>query len=111
MSPDNQWQVNPLFQDIDKSTGKPLGLMGIVRKYQPDLVANLRSGWCGDYTCEEGGGPVKGDVRSGVVEKCMSVTSAWGYNTSMEDEKTVMSRYSGRYPFIHSGDTRSLDYQ
>jgi alpha-L-fucosidase len=87
----NQWPVNPLFQDVDAATGKPLGLMGIVRKYQPDLVANPRSGWCGDYTCEEGGGVVKGNVRSGVVEKCMSLTSAWGYNTSMEDPKTLMS--------------------
>jgi len=91
LSPDNTWQVNPLFQDKDSVTGKPLGLMGIVRKYQPDLLANPRSGWCGDYTCEEGGADVKGDVRAGVVEKCMSVTSAWGYNTSMEDPKTLVS--------------------
>lgn len=90
LDPHNSWPVNPLFQDKDVETGKPLGLMGIVRKYQPDLVANLRSGWCGDYTCEEGGGPVKGPIRSGMVEKCMSVTSAWGYNTSMENPKTIM---------------------
>ena len=45
MSNDNQWPVNPIFQDIEKETGKALGLMGMVRKYQPDIVTNIRSGW------------------------------------------------------------------
>ncbi len=60
MSDDNAWQVNPYFRDYEESTGKPLGLMGMVRKYQPDIVVNPRSGWMGDFTCEEGGWCRKG---------------------------------------------------
>lgn len=85
MSNDNQWPVNPLFQDIEKETGKPLGLMGMVRKYQPDIVANIRSGWMGDYTNEEGGGAVKGEIRSGVVEKCFTLAPGWGYTPAAKD--------------------------
>ena len=91
LSDTSQWQVNPYFRDIDSATGKPLGLMGIVRKYQPDLVANPRSGWIGDYTCEEGSGAVKGNIRSGVVEKCMTLTSGWGYTSTMEDPGQIAS--------------------
>ena len=87
---ENAWPVNPYFQDKEEETGKPLGLMGIVRKYQPDILVNPRSGWCGDYTCEEGGGAVKGGIRSGVVEKCMSLAPGWGYNKQMENPDKIM---------------------
>jgi len=90
MSNDNQWPVNPLFQDIEEETGKPLGLMGMVRKYQPDIVTNIRSGWLGDYTNEEGGGAVKGEIRSGVVEKCFTLAPGWGYTHSMKDPERIM---------------------
>ncbi len=91
MSEDNEWPVNPYFCDYDSATGRPLGLMGIVRKYQPDIVANPRSGWVGDFTCEEGGGEVKGPVRSGVVEKCVSLTPGWGYSTHAETPEGIKS--------------------
>lgn len=91
MSEDNEWPVNPYFCDYDSATGRPLGLMGIVRKYQPDIVANPRSGWIGDFTCEEGGGEVKGPVRSGVVEKCVSLTPGWGYSTHAETPEGIKS--------------------
>ncbi len=87
---ENEWPVNEYFQTYEDSTGKALGLMGLVRKYQPDILVNPRSGWCGDYTCEEGGGAVKGPIRSGVVEKCVSLSPGWGYNKLMEDPKHVM---------------------
>jgi alpha-L-fucosidase len=90
LSSDNEWQVNPYFQDYDEN-GRPLGLMGIVRKYQPDILANLRSGWCGDYTCEEGGSAVNGEIRKGVVEKCFTIASGWGYSKAMEDDSKIMS--------------------
>lgn len=90
MSEDNPWPVNPLFQMQD-STGKALGLMGMVRQLQPDIVVNPRSGWIGDYTCEEGGSEVKGPIRTGVVEKCMSLTAGWGYTRSAEDPQQVRS--------------------
>lgn len=85
----NPWPVNPYFQDKD-STGKALGIMGIVRKYQPDIVVNSRSGWIGDYGNEEGGGPVTGPVRTEVVEKCFSLTAGWGYTAVMEDSTKIM---------------------
>lgn len=90
-SANSEWPVNPYFQDLDEATGKPLGLMGIVRKYQPDILVNPRCGWVGDYTCEEGGGEVKGAIRSGVVEKCVSLAPGWGYNKAMEDPGKIMS--------------------
>lgn len=90
MSEDNPWPINPYFRDYDEN-GKALGLMGIVRKYQPDIVTNPRSGWCGDYTCEEGAGVVTGPIRSGVVEKCVSLSPGWGYNKMMEDSTKVMA--------------------
>ena len=63
--------------------------MGMVRKYQPDILVNPRSGWIGDYTCEEGSGAVKGNIRSGVVEKCMTLASGWGYTTMMEHPESI----------------------
>lgn len=91
MSPDNRWPINPYFRDIEETTGKTLGLMGMVRKYQPDIVTNIRSGWVGDYTNEEGGGAVKGEIRSGVVEKCFTLAPGWGYTTTMENPDKIMS--------------------
>jgi alpha-L-fucosidase len=90
MSNDNDWPICPYFRDIDQESGKPLGLMGIARKYQPDMVVNPRSGWIGDYTVEEGGGEIRGDIRSGVVEKCVSLAPGWGYNRLMEDPNRIM---------------------
>ena len=90
MSPDNQWPINPYFQDFEEKTGKPLGLMGMVRKYQPDIVTNIRSGWMGDYTNEEGGGAVRGPVRNGVVEKCFTLAPGWGYTPAVEDASNIM---------------------
>lgn len=86
----NEWPVNPYFQDTDEFTGKPLGLMGIARKYQPDMVVNPRSGWCGDYTCEEGSGSITGNIRNGVVEKCISLSPGWGYNSTVENPERIM---------------------
>ncbi len=53
-------------------------------------TAVQRSGWIGDYTCEEGGGAVKGEIRGGVVEKCVSLAPGWGYNKQMENPERIM---------------------
>jgi len=88
----NQWPVNPYFQDKDPLTGRPLGLVGMVRKYQPDVIMNPRSGWRGDYNSEEGGAPVTGPVRTKeLYEKCMSITPVWGYTRDLEDPAKLMS--------------------
>lgn len=86
----NLWPVGSDYQDMDDRTGRPLGLMGMVRKYQPDILANSRSGWVGDYDNEEGGGPVSGEIRSGVVEKCFTLTPGWGYTKKAENAANVM---------------------
>jgi alpha-L-fucosidase len=92
LDPNNQWPVNSYFQDKDEVTGKPLGLMGMVRKYQPDALVNPRCGWYGDYKSEEGGAAVSGPIRSEeVYEKCMSIAHSWGYNPSMEDTTKIQT--------------------
>jgi alpha-L-fucosidase len=73
--------VDSAYGETD-SSGKPLGLMGMVRKHQPDIVATSRSGWIGDYASEEGGSVPTGAIRTGkLVEKVFSVGSTWGYNS------------------------------
>jgi alpha-L-fucosidase len=92
MDPKNEWPVNPYFQDFDEESGKPLGLMGIVRKYQPDIIVNPRSGWIGDIRAEEGGARVTGPVRSEYVyEKCSSVAPGWGFSKHHENPEKVMT--------------------
>ncbi|WP_367318721.1 alpha-L-fucosidase [Streptomyces sp. HUAS ZL42] len=77
----NQWPVDSTYGETD-SSGKPLGLMGMVRKHQPDIIATSRSGWIGDYTSEEGGSVPTGAIRTGkVAEKVFTVGSTWGYNS------------------------------
>ena len=90
MDPKNEWPVNPRFQDLDEASGKPLGLMGIVRKYQPDIIVNPRSGWVGDIRAEEGGARVTGPIRSeSIYEKCTSVGPGWGYSKNYENPDKI----------------------
>ncbi|MEU9130754.1 alpha-L-fucosidase [Kitasatospora sp. NPDC048540] len=78
----NQWQVDATYGETDTS-GKPLGLMGMVRKHQPDIVATSRSSWKGDYDSDEGPGVPSGSIRTGrLVEKVFSVGGPWGYSNS-----------------------------
>ena len=82
----NIWPLNPYFHDLDEKTGKPLGLMGMVRKYQPDVIVNPRTGWYGDYKSEEGGQAITGPVRTEEVwEKCMTMAPGWGYTSAHSD--------------------------
>ncbi|HZK96981.1 MAG TPA: alpha-L-fucosidase [Prolixibacteraceae bacterium] len=91
LDPNNEWPVNPYFQ-IDDDTGKPLGIMGMVRKYQPDIIVNPRCGWYGDYKSEEGGAAVTGPIRSEeYYEKCMTIGGSWGYSRAMEDSTKIRS--------------------
>lgn len=88
----NKWPVNKFFQDTDAATGKPLGIMGIARKYQSDILVNPRSSWMGDYMSEEGGAPITGPIRSKEIwQKCMTVGGAWGYSSAMEDSTKMIS--------------------
>ena len=58
----------------------PIGLNTMVRKLQPKVVISPRSGWEGDFRCEEGGGEIKGPIRKYAWEKCLSILGgSWGY--------------------------------
>lgn len=91
VSDDNAWRINPYFLVKDSVNGKYLGLIGMIRKYQPDIVMNPRSGWIGDYTCDEGGAPVLGEIRTTSQEKCITLGPGWGYTSRMENPDNIMS--------------------
>ena len=92
LDPNNEWKVNPYFQDIDSVTGKPLGLMGMVRKYQPDCIVNPRTGWYGDYKSEEGSYAISGPIRTEeIYEKNMTMAQGWGYTPMHDDPSKVIS--------------------
>lgn len=79
--PEGDWLVGEAFVEKDESTGKALGVMGLVRKHQPQMIVNERFGWFGDVHGEEGGAATSGDIRTErYMEKCMSVQKGgWGY--------------------------------
>jgi alpha-L-fucosidase len=59
---------------------QPDKLNRMVRKYQPEIVINPRSGWQGDYDVAEGPGPISGPIRARPWEKTFSINEgAWGY--------------------------------
>jgi len=59
----------------------PINLNRIVRKANPNTVVNPRSGWEGDFNCEEGGSPVTGPIRTRAWEKCLNLNkTTWGFN-------------------------------
>ena len=91
VEPNNQWPVNHYFLDRDETNGKWLGLIGMVRKHQPDILMNPRTGWIGDYTCDEGPKPVTGKIRERIQEKCLTIAGPWGYSPAMDDESKMIS--------------------
>jgi alpha-L-fucosidase len=68
--------------------------MGMVRKYQPDAITNLRYGWMGDIIEEEGSAETVGAIRSNVVcDKNLTMQNGgWGYNAESVRRGNVMSR-------------------
>jgi len=79
--PKGNWLVGDKFVEKEESTGKALGVMGLVRKHQPQMIVNERFGWVGDVHGEEGSAATSGDIRTKrTIEKCMSVQKGgWGY--------------------------------
>jgi alpha-L-fucosidase len=53
----------------------------MVRKYNPQTVINPRSGWEGDFFCDEGSHPVHGQIVPVPWEKnmCLGSGVSWGY--------------------------------
>jgi alpha-L-fucosidase len=67
---------------------EPLKLNTMVRKYQPKIAISPRSGFEGDFICDEGGHDVKGPIIDLPWEKCLNLNKpSWGYN-SVQDLMT-----------------------
>jgi alpha-L-fucosidase len=79
--PENKWAGTYGVKATGADAGgRYLGIMGMVRKYQPYILSNSRSGWSGDYANEEGYTEIKGPIREEYWEKCLSLDkNAWGY--------------------------------
>ena len=79
--PNGDWQVGEAYLDKEESSGKALGVMGMVRKHQPQLIVNERFGWIGDVHGEEGSAATSGNIRNEqTMEKCVSVQKGgWGH--------------------------------
>ena len=90
----NRWPIDSQYQDLEEGTGKPLGIMGMVRKYQPDAITNLRYGWMGDIIEEEGPRDTKGPIRSReICDKCLTMQMGpWGYSAEAIAKGKVMAR-------------------
>ena len=59
----------------------PLRLNAMVRAHQPKVVINPRSGWEGDFQCDEGGHDIRGPILDEPWEKCLNLNRpSWGYN-------------------------------
>jgi alpha-L-fucosidase len=60
---------------------EPVKLNKMVRNYQPNVVISPRSGWEGDFQCNEGGGKIHGPIINTPWEKCLNLNqTSWGYN-------------------------------
>ncbi|HUO09798.1 MAG TPA: alpha-L-fucosidase [Phycisphaerae bacterium] len=94
LDPDNRWPISKQYQDLDPATGKALGIMGMVRRYQPDAITNLRYGWMGDVIEEEGPRETTGPIRSSeICDKNFTMQEGgWGYNAESVAKGRVMSR-------------------
>ncbi len=51
----------------------------MVRRLQPQIVINARSGWEGDIENDEGPHPVSGPIMPIRWEKCFTMQHGWGY--------------------------------
>jgi alpha-L-fucosidase len=94
MDPANRWPVDKKYWDLDQATGRPLGIMGMTRKYQPDAITNLRYGWIGDILEEEGPAETTGPIRSDrIMDKCFSLQRGpWGYSTTANARGNIATR-------------------
>jgi alpha-L-fucosidase len=94
LDPTNRWPIAKEYQDLEDGTGKALGIMGMVRKYQPNAIVNLRYGWMGDIIEEEGPRETIGKIRGGeICDKCLSMQPGpWGYDANSIASGHVMSR-------------------
>jgi alpha-L-fucosidase len=79
--PKGDWIVGEAFVEREETSGKALGVMGLVRKHQPRMIVNERFGWVGEVHGEEGSSATSGNIRDQkYIEKCASLQKGgWGY--------------------------------
>ncbi len=60
---------------------EPVKLNKMARKYNPKLIINPRSGWEGDFYCDEGSHEISGQILPVPWEKnmCVCSGSSWGW--------------------------------
>ncbi len=60
---------------------EPVKLNTMARSYNPDMLINPRSGWEGDFYCDEGSREIKGNIIPVPWEKSMCICSgsSWGW--------------------------------
>ncbi|GHT55387.1 alpha-L-fucosidase [Spirochaetia bacterium] len=58
---------------------EPVKLNKIVRQNNPKTLINPRSGWEGDFQCDEGPHEITGRILPIPWEKNMSISSSWGF--------------------------------
>lgn len=88
-SPTNEWQIDEKYAEYDSSVNppKPLGVMGVLRKYSPNVITNPRLGWVGDIESKEGNFDDNGNIdKSRPWERACnfnvqngSYFAKWGY--------------------------------
>lgn len=57
----------------------PIALCRRARANQPDILLSPRSGYIGDFQCDEGPHAITGEIIPQPWEKCMTTGDAWGY--------------------------------
>lgn len=57
----------------------PIRMNKMIRALQPGIMVTPRSGYKGDFECDEGPQEVIGGIVPIPWEKCMTLASAWGY--------------------------------
>jgi|GEM_PF-447480 len=71
---------------------EPLALNKMARSHQPGIVINERSGWEGDFSCDEGPHDIGGDIIPFPWEKNFSVAGSWAWqpdNRAMTFEQVM----------------------
>ncbi len=58
---------------------EPIKLNQMARELQPKILTTPRSGYRGEFLCDEGGHPIKGEIVPLAWEKNMSLCASWGY--------------------------------
>ncbi|WP_312029618.1 alpha-L-fucosidase [Paenibacillus sedimenti] len=59
---------------------EPIRLNEMVRSNQPKCVINPRSGWIGDFQCDEGPHDITGNIVPIAWEKCFTIAYHWSYD-------------------------------